>query len=111
MIGSEYEPDKVEATRRSVEAAGLSGIVDVREGDARETLGRDLPDAVDLVFLDGAKEMYAGVLAMIEPRLAPGALVAADNASRAADFLDHVRTSGRYLSTDVGGDVKVSLLV
>ena len=110
VLGTEYEPNKVEATRRSVEAAGLSRLVDIREGDARETLARDLPDAVDMVFLDGAKEMYRGVLEMLEARLAPGAIVVADNASRAADFLDHVRSSGRYLSADVGGDVEVSLL-
>ena len=53
MIGTEYEPGKVEATRRVVEEAGLAGMVDVREGDARETLRENLPDAVDLLFLDG----------------------------------------------------------
>jgi predicted O-methyltransferase YrrM len=47
---------------------------------------------------------------MLEPHLAPGALVVADNAGRAPDFLD-VRSSGRYLSADVGGDVEVALLI
>jgi len=37
----------------------------------------NLPDEIDLLFLDGAKEMYCEVLAMLEPRLAPGALVVA----------------------------------
>ena len=111
VIGTEYEPGKVEATRRSVAAAGLGEIVEVRAGDARETLGRDLPDALDLVFLDGAKQMYREVLEMLEPRLAPGAIVVADNASRGVGYLDHVRSADRYLSADVGGDVEVSLLV
>jgi predicted O-methyltransferase YrrM len=55
--------------------------------------------------------MYRAVLSMLESRLAAGALVVADNASRAPDFLDHVRSGGSYLSADVGGDVVVALLV
>jgi len=85
--------------------------VDVRESDARETLRANLPGEIDLLFLDGAKEMYREVLAMLEPRLAPGALVVADNAGRAPDFREHVRSSGRYLSADVGGDVEVAMLL
>lgn len=109
VIGTEFEPGKVDGARRSVEAAGLSEFVEIRAGDALETLQQG-PDSIDLVFLDGAKEMYRAVLSMLEPRLAPGALVVADNANRAPDFLDHVRSSGSYLSADVGGDVEVSLL-
>ena len=48
---------------------------------------------------------------LLEPRLAPGAPVVADHAGRAPDFLDRVRSSGRYLAVDVGGDVEVALLV
>jgi predicted O-methyltransferase YrrM len=109
VIGTEFEPGKVEATRGSVRAAGLGDIVEVRQGDATQTLGRDLPDRVDLLFLDGAKSLYLDVLALVEPHLAPGALVVADNASRAEGYLDHVRSSPAYLSADVGGDVEVSM--
>lgn len=108
VVGTEFEPGKVEGARRAVEAAGLTAFVDIRAGDALETLQQG-PVDIDLVFLDGAKELYHPVLALLEPRLAPGALVVADNASRAPDHLDHVRSSGAYLSADVGGDVEVSL--
>lgn len=112
VIGTEFEPTKVAATRSSVEAAGLADVVDIREGDALETLGRDLPGEIDLVFLDGAKSMYLDVLGLLEPRLRPGALVVADNASRGADYLDYVRTSGRYVSTGFASeDVEISLRV
>src|ERR1700733_5455363 len=55
LIGSECEPSKILRARENLAAGGLSDLVDVREGDALETLARDLPDSIDLVLLDGAK--------------------------------------------------------
>jgi predicted O-methyltransferase YrrM len=55
LIGSEFEPSKVLRARQNLEAAGLSDLVEIREGDALESLARDLPDTIDLVLLDGAK--------------------------------------------------------
>lgn len=111
VIGTEYEPGKVAATRQTMAAAGLDDLVEIREGDARETLSRDLPDTVDLLFLDGAKEMYVDVLQLVRPRLQPGALVIADNSSRGEGYLDHVRTSGGYLSVGLDDDVELSWVI
>jgi predicted O-methyltransferase YrrM len=38
-----------------------------------------VPEPVDLVFLDGWKDLYLPVLKLLEPRLRPGAVVLADN--------------------------------
>jgi len=35
----------------------------------------------------------------------------ADNAGRAPDFREHVRSSGRYPSADVDGDVEVAMML
>jgi predicted O-methyltransferase YrrM len=80
VIGSEFEPSKVARARSNMAAAGLAEFVEIREGDALETLSRDLPDAIDLVLLDGAKTLYAPVLSLLAPRLRSGALIVADNA-------------------------------
>jgi predicted O-methyltransferase YrrM len=53
-------------------AAGLDDVTEIRAGDAREILATGLPDPVDLLFLDGAKEMYVDVLHIIEPHFAGG---------------------------------------
>src|SRR5580698_4810346 len=37
LIGSEFEPSKVVRARANIAAAGLSELVDIREGDALET--------------------------------------------------------------------------
>ena len=55
LIGSEFEPSKIARARANLGTAGLSDLVEIREGDALETLARDLPNSIDFVLLDGAK--------------------------------------------------------
>ena len=110
LIGTEFEPSKVARARSNIAAAGLTDLVDIREGDALETLARDLPETIDLVLLDGAKSLYPRVLSLLEPRLRAGALVVADNADMSPEFLAQVRTpGGAYLSVPFGGDVELSM--
>ena len=78
VIGSEFEPQKVANARANIEEAGLSDHVEIREGDAQETL-RDPGGVVDLAFLDGAKELYLPIVEMLKPHLRQGAVVLADN--------------------------------
>jgi predicted O-methyltransferase YrrM len=110
LIGSEFEPSKVARARENIAAAGLSDFVEVREGDALETLARDLPETIDLVLLDGAKSLYPQVLALLEPRLRAGALIVADNADMSPEFLATVRApGGAYLSVPFAEDVELSM--
>jgi predicted O-methyltransferase YrrM len=88
LVGTELEPTKARRANENLAAAGLADIVDVRVGDALETLRGDVGD-VDLVLLDGAFSLYLPVLELLEPRLRPGALVLGENAS--SDYLRYVR--------------------
>ncbi len=76
VITTEIEPDKAKAARDNVIEAGLGEVVDLRVGDALETL-RDVRE-VDLLFLDGWNNLYLAVLDLLEPSLLAGALVIAD---------------------------------
>lgn len=110
LIGSEFEPSKVVRARENIAAAGLSDFVEIREGDALETLARDLPESIDLVLLDGAKPLYPRVLALLEPRLRAGALILADNADMCPEYLAEVRApGGGYLSVPFAEDVELSM--
>lgn len=109
LIGSEFEPSKVSRAREHLALAGLADLVDIREGDALESLSRDLPDAIDLVLLDGAKVLYSRILDLLEPRLAKGALVIADNIDMCPDYVARVRDSRAYLSVPFAEDVEVSM--
>jgi predicted O-methyltransferase YrrM len=93
VIGSELEPGKVRRARAYLEEAGLAELVEVREGDALETL-RDPGGPVDLLFLDGWKTQYLQVLEMVRPFLHAQSMVLADDATRfrarMAEFVNHL---------------------
>ncbi|WP_199520224.1 O-methyltransferase [Fulvimarina endophytica] len=102
VIGSEYHPHKAGKARANLSDAGLSEIAEIRVGDARETL-LDAPAGIDLLFLDGAKDLYLPILERLEPKLAANALVVADNADHLDDddpFLAHIGT-GRYVTSRI----------
>lgn len=110
LITTEFEPSKAARARAHLIEAGLSDLVEIREGDALETLSVNLPDSVDLLLLDGAKALYGDVLDRVEPRLRTGALVVADNVDYCPDYLERVRSaSGGYLSVPFGGEVELSV--
>ncbi len=110
LITSEFEPAKVAQARVHFAEAGLADLIEIRAGDALETLAAGLPDAIDLVLLDGAKSLYADVLGLLESRLRRGALIVADNSDHCPDYLARVRApGGGYLSVPVGNDVELSI--
>jgi predicted O-methyltransferase YrrM len=110
VIGTEFEPGKVARARTNVAEAGLQEFVEIREGDALETLARDVPEAIDMVLLDGAKVLYPRILALLEPRLASGAILVADNADDSPEYLEHVRdVASGYVSVPFGEDVELSV--
>jgi predicted O-methyltransferase YrrM len=78
VIGSEIERSKCERARAHLKEGGLDDCVDVRLGDALETL-MNVPEPVDLVLLDGSKDLYLPVLELLKPRMRAGAVVLADN--------------------------------
>jgi predicted O-methyltransferase YrrM len=111
LIGSEFESSKVARARANIGAAGFSEFVEIREGDALETLARDLPPSIDFVLLDGAKSLYSKVLTLLEPRLRPGALIVADNADWCPEYLSRIRANDSgFLSVPFGGEVELSML-
>jgi predicted O-methyltransferase YrrM len=112
LITSEFEPSKVAHARENFAAGGLADLIEIREGDALETLARDLPDQIDLLLLDGAKGLYPAVLGLVEDRLRPGAFILADNADWSPEYLARVRSPGHgYMSTPFAGDVELSMRI
>jgi len=112
LITSEFEPSKVARARDNLAAGGLIDLVEIREGDALQTLSVDLPETVDLLLLDGAKALYPEILSLLESRLRPGAFIVADNADYSPDYLARVRSPGKgYMSTPFAEDVELSMRI
>jgi predicted O-methyltransferase YrrM len=102
VISTELNAAKIAQARANLAEAGLADLVTILEGDARETLA-GLPGPVGFVLLDGWKGLYLPVLRLLESRLAPGALVVADDtismAAEMTDYLSYVRDPAHgYLS-------------
>jgi len=110
LIGTEFEHSKLAHARSNLQAAGLADLVEIREGDAVETLAHDLPETVDLVLLDGHKPLYARILALVAPRLRAGSYLVADNADASPEYKALVRAPGSgYLSIPFAGDVELTM--
>lgn len=93
VVTTELLAEKASAARGNLAAAGLDGLVDLRVGDALETLA-DLAGEIDVLFLDGRNDLYLPVLTLVEPSLAPDALVVADLNREDPDldpYLEYVR--------------------
>jgi predicted O-methyltransferase YrrM len=110
LIGSEFEPAKVAKARQHLLEGGVADLVEIRAGDALQTLAAGLPAPVDLVLLDGAKSLYCEVLDLVESHLRSGALIVADNADYCPEYLARVRSpENGYLSVPFGEDVELSI--
>ncbi len=116
VIGSELVPQKVKAARRNLADAGLADYVDIREGDARQTL-RDLGGPVDFVLIDGwpgdeGPSLALQVMRIVAPQVRAGGLVMNDNAED--DYLEYVRDPAngfRSLSLPLKGGTELSVKV
>jgi predicted O-methyltransferase YrrM len=102
VVTTELSAAKVTKAKKTFAETGLDDLIIVLEGDALKTL-TSVDGPVGFVLLDGWKELYLPVAKLLEPKLAPGALIVADNTSMddTKPYLDHVRDPGNgYVSVN-----------
>lgn len=94
VITCEYLPHKAAAARKHFQEAGLADYIELREGDALETL-KSLDIRPDFVLLDGWPDLVFPVFKLLEPNLADRAVIAVDDVEGFSpamqDYLDYVR--------------------
>ena len=82
--------DKQKMARKNLLRAGLLEYVDLRCGDATEVV-KTLPGPFDFVLFDADRKSAPAQLKLLLPKLAPQALILADNAlSHPAEIADYV---------------------
>lgn len=112
LISTELSVEKATRAAQHFREAGLSDLIELRQGDAFETL-RDV-DAIDMLFLDGWKPLYLPLLKKLEPVLSSRCLIVADDTvshvAMLAPYLSYIRdNSNGYVSCEIPLDDGVEL--
>ena len=80
VITTEILHEKCKVAKENFAKAGLSEYIELREGDALETL-KSIDQPIDFLLLDGWNELYIPLLEMLEPHFKKGTLIYTDNAN------------------------------
>lgn len=109
VVTSELLPEKCAIAKKNFERAGVADLIDLRAGDAMETLAT-VDDGIDFLLLDGWNNLYLPLLQLLEPKLNPGAYIYTDNASfpGTEPLLSYLRENptkfdSDYIETGKGG--------
>jgi len=110
LVSIELNPQAVNVAQQMVEFAGLSGQVDILQGDSHELIPQ-LSGHFDLVFLDHWKNLYTRDLQLIESNqlLKPGSTIIADNCGPLFNpdvYLNYVRNHSLYTSTYISAHLE-----
>lgn len=102
VIGTEHEPEKAAIARANFAEAGLSDLIDLREGDLRQTLA-DIRGPIDFMLIDIWTPMARPALELVTPALRPGAIVISDNTTQFReayqDYFEFVNDPANRLRT------------
>jgi len=98
VVTTELLESKAKRAKNNINDAGLLDSVDIKVGDAMQTL-QDYSQSIDFLFLDGWKDLYLPLFQMLAPKFHSGTLIYADNMDMAetkpyADFLS--KNKSRY---------------
>jgi predicted O-methyltransferase YrrM len=115
VIGTEYEPEKVKMARGHFAEAGLVDLIDLREGDLRETLA-DVKGPIDFMLIDIWTPMARPALSLIAPKLREGAVVICDNTQQFREaygdyfeFVDDPRNGLRTMTLPFEGGLEFTV--
>jgi len=90
LISLELRAAKTEYARAQLARARLEGVVEFRVGDALASLAQ-LAGPFDFVLIDLWKDLYVPVFERVYPKLAPGAIIVADNMLQPESTRPHAR--------------------
>ena len=91
LITLEYEQKHADVAKKNIARAGLSGVVDLRVGDATKTMPELLKEGAgpfDLIFLDANKDGYPAYFEWSLKLARKGTVIVADNVVRDGGVID-----------------------
>lgn len=115
VIATECESQKVASARALFVDCGLNHLIDLREGDFRETL-RNIDVSVDFVLIDIWIPMARPAIELLFPHLRIGAVVICDNTgalrsqySEYLTFIDDPKSGFRTMTLPFEGGLEMSV--
>ena len=109
IVTIEIQQDEAELAKQNIQRANIPPKIKIIRGDAKAIIPT-LRAPLDFAFIDAEKNQYFQYLKLAEPKLQKGTVIVADNAGIFADqmkdYLDYMRSSGKYTSryVKVGDD-------
>jgi predicted O-methyltransferase YrrM len=95
VVTLEVDPDRARQARDFLGRAGVAERVELIEGDARETI-EAVPGPIDLLFVDAAKEQYAGYIELADAKLSDRAVLVVDNMLMSGEVALHPNADTRW---------------
>ena len=97
IITTELIESKAQKAIENFKRAGVSDLIELRIGDAMNTL-KNHSEPIDLLLLDGWKDLYLPLFQMLEPNFHSNTIVYVDNADMAdcRSFLKTVAQNSKY---------------
>ena len=112
VITTELLESKAKKAINNFKSAGVHNLIDVRIGDAMETL-KNHDEPIDLLLLDGWKDLYLPLFQMLEPNFHNGTFIYVDNAEMADSkaFLEVISKNKAYKLQSLFGEKVVLITV
>jgi predicted O-methyltransferase YrrM len=92
LVSVEIDAQRSAQAARNLERGSLVDVVELRVQDAAHTLRDSLEDEWDVIFLDAERPAYVSYWPDLTRALAPGGVLAVDNAISHADQLHEFRS-------------------
>src|ERR1700749_1826221 len=80
VVSVDLDESRTELARENLRGVGLSEVVELRVGDAGDLLAESVAGEWEFIFLDAERPAYAGYVGDLVRVLAPGGVLAVDNA-------------------------------
>ncbi|WP_299257967.1 O-methyltransferase [uncultured Aquimarina sp.] len=97
IITTELIVSKAEKANETFKKAGVDNLIDIKIGDAMKTL-ENHKAPIDLLLLDGWKDLYLPLFRMLEPNFHPNTTIYVDNANmkETQQFLEVISQQPKY---------------
>lgn len=97
----EHSEERIVLAKDNLEDCKLSDYITINQGEALKALVSDnIPDVVDLAFIDANKAEYIKYFKILDSKLKQGGIIAADNITshqrQMQTFLDEINNNPNY---------------